>query len=364
MAAIAPLSRQDIPQVARLWTHFQSGSDDVPAGTEAYFERIYCESPWFDPELPSLVMRDDEGMVLAFIGSSVRRMKFKGESIRAVCSGPMLLHPEASNPALSGLLLGRLLKGPQELTFTDGAHEGVTRLWERFGGAVAQPHRLRWSRFFRPLGFAAGYALRAAPRVGRVASALGRVIDAGAVHLPRTPLRAKPSPLVGETLTPQLLLEYLPRMSKGLQLYPAYAQPFLTWIFYELRQVRNRGALQAVLVRDPAGEPVGWYLYFLKPGGLSRVLQVVSIPGRWGDVLDHLFWHAFRGRAAVLHGRLEPKLVDPLAQRACFFQAIGSKMLIHARHPDILNAVMAGRALLSRLEGETWMGYVDDAFHV
>ena len=35
----------------------------------------------------------------------------------------------------------------------------------------------------------------------------------------------------------------------------------------------------------------------------------------------------------------------------------GYLALIHARDPEVLHAVQAGRALLTRLEGEWWMGH-------
>jgi hypothetical protein len=86
------------------------------------------------------------------------------------------------------------------------------------------------------------------------------------------------------------------------------------------------------------------------------VLQVVAARRGVDRVLDDLFAHARRNGAALLRGRLEPSLVDALARRRCVLRYNGAA-LVHSRHPEILRALGAGEALLTRLDGEWWMGH-------
>jgi hypothetical protein len=81
--------------------------------------------------------------------------------------------------------------------------------------------------------------------------------------------------------------------AKRLALHPDYDEPFLEWLFGELVLVEWRGRLVAQLVEAPSGRPLGWYLYYLRPGGRSEVLQVAGDEGDVGRVLDHLLDHAY-----------------------------------------------------------------------
>ena len=106
---------------------------------------------------------------------------------------------------------------------------------------------------------------------------------------------------------------------------------------------------------------MGWFVYYLRRGGVSDVLQVVSAPRAVDRVLDDLFAHAGRSGAALLRGRLEPLLVDALGRRRCVFRYNGGA-LVHSRDPEILRAIAAGEALLTRLDGEWWMGHHIEPF--
>jgi hypothetical protein len=54
---------------------------------------------------------------------------------------------------------------------------------------------------------------------------------------------------------------------------------------------------------------------------------------------------------------VEAPLLEPLSHRRAVLHPSGYLALVHARDPDLLYAVQSGRALLTRLEGEWWMGH-------
>ena len=63
----------------------------------------------------------------------------------------------------------------------------------------------------------------------------------------------------------------------------------------------------------------------------------------------------------MLRGRIEPHLLEPLGRRRCLFRYNGGA-LVHARDPAVSAALAAPEALLTRLDGEWWMGHHLESF--
>jgi hypothetical protein len=106
-----------------------------------------------------------------------------------------------------------------------------------------------------------------------------------------------------------------------------------------------QGKLRKMAVRNGNQELIGWYLYYLNPGGVSRVLQVIARPGSFEKVLHHLFYHAWRKGVVALCGRVEPHNLRGLSDSHCML-FWGSWMLLHARTPELLQAVHREDAFL------------------
>jgi hypothetical protein len=359
-ASIRPFERGDLPEVLSLYELVaRSGSRNAPPGMAAYFERFFLDHPWADPEIPSLVYEDKDGRVVGFLGSSVRRFRFDNRTIRAGCSGQLVTEPSARTQAAGAYLMREYMDGPQDLTFTDTASETVQRIWERLGGETFHLGCVGWVRVFRPWRFGAAYRARHDPAgtlpvvVGPVASAL----DAVSVRVPKTPFRSDRPETRGEELTPALLAAQLPDAIGPARLYPDYDEVFAGWLLREMTEVRSHGSLVARLVRDPGGQVAGWYVYYLRPGGISQVMQVAAGDRNVGAVLDHLFHDAEAAGAAALQGRLEPRLQAPLAARRALLHFSGYLPLVHARDSEVLAAIGSVRSLFTRMEGEWWMGH-------
>ena len=132
MASIRPFERADLPAVASLYELVaRSGSRMAAPGLERYFEDTFFDHPWADPEIPSLVFVDDDGGVGGFIGSSVRRLEFRGAPIRLGVAGQLVTEPKARNRAAGMFLMKEYLAGAQDLTVTDTASDVVERLGAR-----------------------------------------------------------------------------------------------------------------------------------------------------------------------------------------------------------------------------------------
>ena len=110
-------------------------------------------------------------------------------------------------------------------------------------------------------------------------------------------------------------------------------------------------------VRNAARELIGWFLYYLDRDGMGEVLQIGSKKAAIPEVLDHLFYHAWRSGAVALRGRLEPGLMPELLARRGLSHHRRYWTLIHSQQPELLDAIHRGDAFLTRLEGEWCMRF-------
>lgn len=366
MAPIRPLERSDIPAVSRLYERvFRSGTDHPPPQLPDYFERTLLDYPWVDPDIPSLVYQDSDGGIVGFIGSHVRRLRIDSRAVRMGCSGPLVAAPEVRNRGVGGLLLRRYLAGPQEITITDGATELVERLEVSLGGQALVHASIGWTRVFRPGAAIASWLSRRRPRLARSVRLVAAPLDKLAPMLGRaTParLRRGPGPVPAQpaaeaaALTADALLEQMDKAARTFRLHPDYDARYLQWLFSELEAVEVRGAPVRHLVYDDSGRVAGWYIYYLKPGGIAQVLQVAAADGKPELALEHLFWHAASSGAAAVQGRLEPALFGPLRNHGCSLSR-SQLALVHTEDQTMLGLLGSSRSLLTRLDGEWWMGH-------
>jgi hypothetical protein len=98
---------------------------------------------------------------------------------------------------------------------------------------------------------------------------------------------------------------------------------------------------------------LGWYVYLLRPGWRSEVLQVAAADRDLGAVLDHLLRHAHVHGSAAVRGRVEPGLISAVARRRCLLWHRGGA-LVHARDPELGSQVVE-RGMLTRLDSD-WTG--------
>jgi hypothetical protein len=362
MSLIRPLQREDIPQVASLYELVtRSGSRTPPPGLVNYFELTLFDHPWVDPEIPSFVFVDDQGQVAGFIGSHVRHMTFEGRRIRGALSGQLVSHPAVRGRAVGTLLLRKYLAGPQDITMTTAAGE-TTRIWKALGGSIAYLSSISWTRLlhWRAAGELAldRVGMAAWKPVARPILSLAQIV---ADRIPTISLRVPEPPTRAEDLTPRALLEHLPSITDQLRLRPDYDEAFLEWLFREMARVTVLGNLTKCLIRDQHGRVLGWYVVYLKRGGVGQVMQIAARERDVEAVIEHLFHHAQRRGVAALTGHLEPSLFGPL-QRRCFLHRLSGNVLIHSRNPEIAGSILLGQALLSRMDGELWMGYPIQSF--
>lgn len=365
MTKIRALERADLPSVARLFAHVWRG--DAAAADpelERFFASTLLDHPWADPELPSYVATDGEEVV-GFIGSNVRRVTFDGAPRRMVCSAHLVAHPRARGAAVGARLMKTLLSGPQDLTITDGATEDVRRMWEALGGHAVPLGAFSFVRVFRPASLGVGLLVDGGRlrTLRRAARSVSHGVDRIAERVTRSRLVPPIAQTAALPLTPEALVENAEDIVGPMRLRSSYDVPYVSWLFSELERVEQRGTLWADGIARGrlwaeqvrvAGAVVGWYVCHLRHDGFCRVLQFAARPRSSHAAFEQLAFRARLFGAAALYGRLEPLLVGPTTAGPCVYRPSDGRLLVHASHRELLDAIRAGDAHLTRLDGEWW----------
>lgn len=356
---VRPLVERDLPHIVSLYEQVFAGRAGRASGSaRIHLEQILCRSPWRDDTLPSLVCEDGAGRIVGCLGVMPRRMRIGDRSIRAAISHSFMVEP-GSRASLAALALARaFLSGGQDLSVAEGGGPS-RRILESLGGSTSLLYSLRWTRPLRPARYVLSYLKRRglpAPLAAAFAP-LGSVADLLAPRIAGASIAAPRSRLTGQELAAGDLLACLSGAAADRALRPRYDGEFLGWFLDLLAARQGRGRFEKVAVRDDSGALVGWYLFYLNPGGISEVVQIGATRGFMGDVVDHLFERAYRGGAVAVSGQMDPAAFQALAARRCMFHHDGiSWFLVHSRDPEVLPAIHRGDAFLTRLEGEWCIG--------
>ena len=355
MEAIRAFRHEDIPQVAELFSStFTHNGNSARPGLDTYLQRVFFESPLHEEDMPSFVYLDERGSIVGFIGVQPRRLRLRGRPIRAAVATKLMVAPPARGSLAAARLLSRAFAGPQDVLFSDLSNDAGRRLFEGFGGVTVLPLSLQWQRPVRPVRHSLSW-LRAhgVPAViTQGLRPLGTIADAVVARLGPGRFGASLAGHTTEDLPLDVLATHLGALCADRALRPEYDEPSLRWMLNVAERNEPDRVLRRRLVRDPHGEIVGWFVYYLGPGAESEVLQLLARKGSADAVFDALVADAWSGGTAMLSGRLEPRMVKEMSARHCYFRHTGHWAVAHSKHPAILQAILNGDAFLSRLEGE------------
>ena len=336
--SVRPLARDDLPAVAALYQRVIVGAATPPPGRLVRaLERATLGHPWAEADLPSLVYESSADRVVGFQASYARRLLLDDRPVRMVCCGQLVADPDAATLGIGGALMKRMLAGPQDLTVTDGATAEVRAMWSRLGGSSGGITSVGWTRVLRPARLAIHLGARSRGRARRLRGS-GRV----------------PATTDDEELTPERLMDQMGRT--GIRLRPAYDAEFLDWLFAEMEAVEGRGPLARRVVRDGRGRELGWYVAYLPATGVAQAIGVGSVRPDAGPVLDRLFADVRAAGASALQGRAEHAILPALTARRCLFRR-ADWALAHYADDEVAAAAGREQALITRLDGEWWMGY-------
>jgi hypothetical protein len=354
---VRSLIADDIPALAKLHASvFSENSDLSIAQRQSYLRQVFLEGPWHGTPLSSLVCEDEYDGVVGFLGVIPRPMALGGRSIVVAVGSQFMVAP--NHRGLGIKLLKTFLAGPQHLSLTDGPSSVLLKVWKALGGTESPLHSIHWTRPLRPTRYVWSLAVERAamPPIASVARPLCSALDSLITRTRRSPFRIPPAP-PGDELTVDTLVDSLDEVAPRAGLRPVYERESMTWLLEMAERKTYLGDLHRVSVRNSANEVVGWYLCYLKRGGRCEVLQMAGRHDAVELVLDHLFYHAWRRGALAVSGRLQADFFEALKAKRCIFHGGGAPLLVYSRQHDLIEAVRAGDAFLTRLDGEWWMPF-------
>jgi hypothetical protein len=360
MATIRIFVENDVPAVAALFARiYPKLRWSSQAAYESYFREMLFSNPWYDPEVPSWVA-EEGGSIAGFYGVVPRRMLLRGRPIRVAMGCQFFVDPDKRHSLTALELVKACISGPQDLTFTDGAGEASGRMWPAVGGTALLLYSLHWIRPLRPARYVLSLLDERAtlpPALTFAARPLAALADALASRLRQNRFLREQTELTEDALDQTTMLAHLPDVLGGCALQPAYDARSLAWLLEQTARRTRHGKLRARAVRDRE-RLLGWYLYHVQAGGVSEVVQIAARNGSFDRVLLRLLADAWRHGAVAVRGRLEPRYVQELRQRHCWFRWDGPWTLAHSRRADVMTAIQQGDAFLSRLEGEWWLRFM------
>lgn len=344
----------DIPQVARLHrAAFRLGDSPGLGSYHDYFTRVFLENPAGDGPLPSLVYQENDGRIVGFVGLVPRQMAINGHHFQAVVSSQFIVDP-TSHVGLVALRLAKAyLEGPQDLSIADEANDVSRKIWEGLGGTTALLLSIYWTRPLRPARLAMSY-LRQRPGFAPLAAAaspLATVADTLATRLSGSHFHQSKPSVSAEDLCGRTVLTHVPEFCGTTSLRVEYDDRTFQWLLDRAANRSAGGCLLKATLRN-GQEIVGWYICHLDREGVADVAQLAARPSSIHDVLDHLFYHAWRQGAVAVTGRLDPRFMQALSDKYCLFHRRGPWVLIKAKKPELLQSFQTGNACFSRFDGE------------
>jgi hypothetical protein len=362
MNSIRPFEPADSDAVAGLFQRVIRKSNAAPSPELApYFRHLLLDSPGCDSEISSLVHLNGSGDITGFIGVNALPMSFQGTPVRAAVCGSLMVETRDSDPMAGARLLKAYLAGPQDISFSETASVVATQMWTRLRGIVLPQYSLDWTRVIRPTAFSLDVAATRI-KAARLLHPLARGID----HLVCKTMRQDGLNWQGvaeKTAVPGGLKvaetdaggfgEFFDPLTAQFSLRPDWAGDQFAFILAEAANKPEYGDPVLAMVTARGGKPIGAFFYHVRPGGIARVLQILSLPGQAGPVVDCLIADATARGAAGLRGRTQPALLEAMLGRRIAFVHTASTV-IHSRDENLVQAFRNSQGFFNGLAGEHW----------
>lgn len=360
MAEVRACCPDDLDGVARLFVKaFKKGPEQSVAAIEAYFRQLYFENPWYDPDLPPLVVERDSTAV-GFMGVTPFPVRIDGQPVRLAVGGNLMVDPDDRDPMIAMRLLRRYFAGPQDVSFTDTASTTAARLWATQGGAVARFHSMRWLVPLHPgaLGLA---VLRRRPVVAPLVW-LGRLIALPIDALARRRLHSASRGLTVQHVEAERVRVFSDTVGERGYVHVNTDVAGWTWLVDMCRAKTQFGSLRLLAFVDQNGRDVGVAIYYPNRRGLGQVVLLLARDGRHEAVLDALCREAAGEGSAALVGQADPRLMVALGDRASLYVQRNEFVTVQSRDQALASRIASGEVTLNRLIGEWWTRMQGDTF--
>lgn len=359
---IRQLEPDDLPGLARLYVAAFGGGQataDLHA-LEGYLHAVFLGAPWITPSCPSLVSETSGGSLVGFLGVIPRRFVYNDQPVLVAVTSSLAVDPAWRSHQIAVRLLREHFAGPQQLSLTDAANHASRAVWEALGGETAFLYSMAWTRQLRPARALLARIPEKRPRLSTVASLIrwpAALLDVAAARLPPNRLH-RPTKLTAHEVDAGTLLNCLSALPTNASLRPCRDRDTFEWLLALAAKKRRHGVLKHLIVRDSLGNLAAACSYYSNPGSVSQVLHLHVRDHVVEQVLHQLFHIAWAEGALEIHGRLDPRWLATFTAHHCAFRC-ANWVLIYSRCPRLRTEIHAGRAELSRLDGEWWTSFLD-----
>lgn len=370
MSQVRPFLGSDVAAVAALFQRiFLDPAAPPPPGLAAYISRLYLDTAAGKPEVPSLVHVDAAGAVTGFIGVDTLVMRHGDRLLRAAICGSLMVGDHDRDPMAGARLLKAFLAGPQDISFSETASEVSLRMWTSLRGIALPQYSLDWVRVLRPGSFLVNAAANRL-RPARLMMPFGRGLDRLAAPFQRGDglhwsgmgrQRPLPGGIELREIDAAGFAALVEPLTEQFAIRPQWAPGQLDAIMEDARHKPPYGEQVLCAVHARGGMPVGAFAYYMKPGSIGRVLQVLARPGQAGPIIDCLIGDAFRRGAAALRGRTQPALLEAMLGRRIAFLNVASTV-VHSRDAQLVQACRNGELFFNGVAGEHWNRMIGGTF--
>ena len=357
LSATGPMLRSDVPAVAQLFmTAFRDGRASSAAFCE-YFERSFFSTPLYDEALGSLVHRDGDGRVDSALLVLPMQVSIHGRVLPGRLMSNYMTDPGSRTRGGADMVL-TIRSRKQEFCFSDSANPVSAAHWQAIGGHRLPIQSLDWRVVLRPASWLVGRGGKRLPRWAKpFARTLARPVD----RVARRFVPSNRSAVArGSTMPRDTFLAVAPGLVERFALHPVWSKDELSWLLDMAALNTIDGPLTLRQVHDTKGELLGCSVCYAKPGGVAKVLNVLSSAGHEAAVLDDLIVYADNLGCTAIQGMAQPFLMAALGQvKGMSFVPRGA-YCISTRHAEIVTAVQSGDAYLGGLFGEDWSRLLTD----
>ncbi|MGH7554979.1 MAG: hypothetical protein ACREMQ_18415, partial [Longimicrobiales bacterium] len=342
---------------------FRDAKRAAPASLTSYLGDIFLAHPWRDPQIPSRVHVSPEGAVDGFIGVFPSRMRLGTKTVRAGIAGSLMVDQPEKNPFAGARLLHAFCTGPQDISISETCNALTQAMWSKLGGQLVLLTSMEWYRVLRPAGTGLRMVTTRLP-LALLLRPFAALADAAVGRVKKNPFRldTRSSRLArSEDADEASFISCAVRLSSEFEFGPNWNTEVLRWLLRHAEQKGTYGRMVRRLVYSSGPEPIGGYIYYIRPASTAWVLQVFSELGRAGPILDSLLAHALENGAVAVRGQTHPLLMGDLLSRGCVLLHRNSTM-VHSRDAELVNAAQSSRTLMTGLAGETWSRLIGGVF--
>jgi hypothetical protein len=353
---VRSLSARDLAQVAAM---FRKGDrrDCGSASLSSDLEAVFLGHPHYDEATCALVYERDDGVIGAFLGCLPLRASFLGSRQLGSVMSACMVGDRLRDPRAGVLLVRSHLEREHPFTLAGAANGAFLEFAALFKISVLAAHSLQW---IKPVNYC-GYAMsslggsRALTRIARGPESLFRRLTGKRSGDGFGGWRSRV--VDAEAFAARFL-----SLVQDYRLHPDWSLDFLQWLLRKCGRRTSLGRLRLCEVADPKGVVVGCYAYHRMSEARAVVLQILTRRNAEAGVLHALIADAEAENCVAVCGSANQRLLEGLFQIPNVFYRHTCSTGVKARQPDLLEAFLAGHALVGGLVGDGWMPLASEPY--